>query len=168
MKTKPIAKSSKTSKTASKAESTKRVSSAASPTKSPSKAKLYNPGYQKTITMYKTPQDYFQMNEKYAKCGIATRLIHAGNEPDQVFGAVCPPISLATTFAQPAPGDPVVFDYARCGNPTRLNLERTLASMEHANFAFAMSSGMAAHVTVMNLLKRGDHILCVDDVYGGT
>ncbi len=108
------------------------------------------------------------MNEKYAKCGIATRLIHAGNEPDQVFGAVCPPISLATTYAQPAPGDPVVFDYARCGNPTRNCLERTLASMEHANFAFAMSSGMAAHVTVMNLLKKGDHILCVDDVYGGT
>lgn len=100
--------------------------------------------------------------------GIATRLIHAGNEPDQEFGAVCPPISLATTYAQPATGVPVVYDYARCGNPTRACLERTLASMEHANYAFACSSGMAAHVTVMNILKRGDHILCVDDVYGGT
>ena len=104
----------------------------------------------------------------YSIRGIATRLIHAGNEPDQEFGAVCPPISLATTYAQPSPGDPVVYDYARCGNPTRGCLERTLASMEHANFAFACSSGMAAHVTVMNILKRGDHILCVDDVYGGT
>jgi cystathionine gamma-lyase len=62
----------------------------------------------------------------------------------------------------------VVFDYARCGNPTRAALERNLAAMEGAKFAFACSSGMAAHVTVMNLLKRGDHILCVDDVYGGT
>lgn len=100
--------------------------------------------------------------------GISTRCIHAGNEPDQEWGAVCPPISLATTYAQPAPGVPIVFDYARCGNPTRACLERTLASMEHANYAFAMSSGMAAHVTVMNILRNGDHILCVDDVYGGT
>lgn len=99
---------------------------------------------------------------------MATRLIHAGNEPDQVFGGVSPAIHLSSTFAQPAPGEPVVFDYARCGNPTRSCLERTLAAMEHAEFAFACSSGMAAHVTVMNLLKGGDHVLCVDDVYGGT
>lgn len=79
-----------------------------------------------------------------------------------------PAIHLSSTFAQPAPGDPVVFDYARCGNPTRSCLERTLASMEHAEFAIACSSGMAAHVTVANLLKNGDHVLCVDDVYGGT
>lgn len=69
---------------------------------------------------------------------------------------------------QPTPGEGVVFDYSRCGNPTRLMLERTLASIEHGNYAFACSSGMAAHCTVMGLLKRGDHILCVDDVYGGT
>jgi len=62
----------------------------------------------------------------------------------------------------------VVFDYARCGNPTRAALERNLAAMEGAKYAFACSSGMSAHVTVMNLLKRGEHILCVDDVYGGT
>ncbi len=79
-----------------------------------------------------------------------------------------PAIHLSSTFAQPAPGDPVVFDYARCGNPTRSCLERTLASMEHAEYAIACSSGMAAHVTVANLLKNGDHVLCVDDVYGGT
>lgn len=75
---------------------------------------------------------------------------------------------MSTTYAQPAPGEPVVFDYARCGNPTRMHLERNLASMENAKYAFACSSGMAAHVTIMNTLKRGDHILCVDDVYGGT
>lgn len=81
---------------------------------------------------------------------------------------MCPPIHLATTYQQDRPGEPHCFDYARCGNPTRQALERCLASVEHANYAFACSSGMAAHVTVMNMLKRGDHILCVDDVYGGT
>jgi len=110
---------------------------------------------------------YFQMNEKYAKYGVATRAIHAGNEPGQEWGEVCPPIHLATTYAQDEPGFPNCFEYARVGNPTRHNLERCLASVEHANFALACMSGMAAHVTVMNLLKRGDHILCVDDVYGG-
>lgn len=75
---------------------------------------------------------------------------------------------MSTTYAQPAPGEPVVFDYARCGNPTRMNFERNLAAMEKAKYAFACSSGMAAHVTIMNMLKSGDHILCVDDVYGGT
>ena len=100
--------------------------------------------------------------------GVATRIIHCGSEPSQEFGGVSPALDFSSTFAQPAPGEPVVFDYARCGNPTRLALERQLASLEHANFAFATSSGMAAHVTLMNLCQQGDHILCVDDVYGGT
>ena len=75
---------------------------------------------------------------------------------------------MSTTYAQPAPGEPVVFDYARCGNPTRLCFERNLAAMEKGKYAFACSSGMSAHVTIMNMLSSGDHILCVDDVYGGT
>jgi cystathionine beta-lyase/cystathionine gamma-synthase len=124
--------------------------------------------YEKSITMFKSPADYFQMNQKYVDSGIGTKLIHAGNEPDQEFGGVSPAIHMSTTYAQPAPGEPVVFDYARCGNPTRLCFERNLASMENAKYAFATSSGMAAHVTMMHLLKRGDHILCIDDVYGGT
>lgn len=102
--------------------------------------------------------------------GIATRLIHAGNEPDQEYGAVAPALHLTSTYAQPAPGVcSAVFDYSRCGNPTRLCFERCLASMEQGRYAIACSSGMAAHVTVTNaLLTAGDHILCVDDVYGGT
>lgn len=99
---------------------------------------------------------------------MSTRLIHAGSEPSSEFHGVNPAIDLSTTYAQPGPGEPIVFDYARCGNPMRLCLERQLASMEHGKYAFACSSGMAAHVTIMNLLKDGDHILCVDDVYGGT
>jgi cystathionine gamma-lyase len=118
--------------------------------------------------MYKTQPDYFAMNEKYAKLGLGTRLVHAGSEPGKEFGGVSTTLDFSTTFAQPAPGTPVVFDYARCGNPTRLALERSLASMECAKYAFACSSGMAAHITITNLCKRGDHILCVDDVYGGT
>ena len=61
-----------------------------------------------------------------------------------------------------------MFDYSRCGNPTRLQLERLLASMEHAKYALATSSGMAATVTLMNLLNKDDHVLCVDDIHGGT
>lgn len=95
-------------------------------------------------------------------------MVHCGSEPSQEFGGVSVPLDFSSTFAQPAPGSPVVFDYARCGNPTRLAFERQLASLEHANYAFATSSGMAAHVTLMNLLQQGDHVLCVDDVYGGT
>lgn len=60
------------------------------------------------------------------------------------------------------------FDYARCGNPTRLALERNLASLENAKYAFALNSGCSALLSIMNLLASGDHVLCVDDVYGGT
>ena len=60
------------------------------------------------------------------------------------------------------------FDYARCGNPTRLALERNLAAMEKANYAFALNNGISTTVTIAQLLDSGDHILCVDDVYGGT
>jgi len=74
---------------------------------------------------------------------------------------------LSTTYAQAAPGKPPTFEYARCGNPTRSALERNLASMECATYAIAFVSGMGATVTMMNTLKKGDHILCVDDVYGG-
>ena len=99
---------------------------------------------------------------------MSTRLVHCGNEPSQEFGGVSVPLDFSTTYAQPAPGQPVVFDYSRCGNPTRLALERQLACMEKTKFAFACSSGMAAHVTMTNLCQQGDHIMCIDDVYGGT
>lgn len=122
----------------------------------------------KTIQMYKDQPSYFALNEKYRNHGIGSQLIHAGNEPDPVFGGVVPYIDLSTTFAQPQPGEPVVFDYQRCGCPTRLALERCLASIEHGKYAFASSSGISATVNIFSLLKSGDHVLCVDDVYGGT
>jgi len=108
------------------------------------------------------------MNKAHEHHDFQTRLIHAGSEPGAEFNGVSPILDMSTTFAQPTPGASVIFDYARCGNPTRLNLERCIASMENGKYAFANSSGMAAHVTLVNLLQRGDHILCIDDVYGGT
>lgn len=136
--------------------------------KTPKKTASKSITYQKTITMYKSIPDYFTMNKKYAHLGFNSRAIHAGNEPEQEFGAVAPAIHMSTTFIQSAPGEAPVFDYQRCGNPTRLQLERNLASLEHTKYAFAMASGMSATVTVMNILKSGDHVLCIDDVYGGT
>ena len=80
-----------------------------------------------------------------------------------------PSIELSTTYVQPTPGVPSsAFDYSRCGNPTVMALQRNLASMEHAKFAFALNSGMSATISILSLLERGDHLLCIDDVYGGT
>ena len=109
------------------------------------------------------------MDAKYLKMGLSTRAIHAGNQADPVHGGVVPSIDLSTTFVQPKPGQPsTCFDYTRCGNPTILAFQRNLASLEGAKYAFATSSGMAATISVLSLLKQGDHILCIDDVYGGT
>jgi len=86
--------------------------------------------------------------------GLSTRAIHAGNQPDQLHGGVVPSIDLSTTYIQPAPGVPSsCFDYTRCGNPTILRLQRNLAALEGAKYAFATSSGMAATISVLSLLK---------------
>lgn len=101
--------------------------------------------------------------------GLSTRAIHAGNQHDPLHGGVVPSIDLSTTYMQPAPGvTSSCFDYTRCGNPTVLAFQRNLAALEGAKYAFATSSGMAATISVLSLLKQGDHILCIDDVYGGT
>jgi cystathionine beta-lyase/cystathionine gamma-synthase len=112
--------------------------------------------------------DFFEEDIKYKKYGFATKAIHCGNEPDSKYGGVAPAIDLSTTYAQPYPGKPLCFDYARCGHPTRLAFERNLASLENAKYAFALNSGCSALLTISNLLSSGDHVLCVDDVYGGT
>ncbi|KAF4315516.1 hypothetical protein BBO99_00009327 [Phytophthora kernoviae] len=110
--------------------------------------------------------------------GFGTTAIHVGQAPDELTGAVAVPITLASTFAQKSPG--VVagrdqassfgkgWEYSRTGNPTRGALERALAACEKGRFAVAYSSGMAATTAVTHLLKGGDHVLCIDDVYGGT
>ncbi|QDT57634.1 Cystathionine beta-lyase [Stieleria bergensis] len=96
-----------------------------------------------------------------------TRSIHVGNQCDPATGAVVPPIHLATTFRQPGAGKWGEFDYSRSGNPTRSNLQETLASLEGGVGALAFSSGMAAIHGVTMMLKAGDHVLAGCDLYGG-
>jgi cystathionine gamma-lyase len=123
----------------------------------------------KKITCYRTAKEYFQMDDQYRDAGFATKAIHGGNNPDPVHGGVAPVIDLSATYAQTQPGElSTCFDYLRCGNQTILQLQRNLASMEGANYAFAFASGMAAIVTLLSLLKPTDHLLIIDDVYAGT
>lgn len=118
----------------------------------------------KIIHNQKTSHD-----KKFENCGLSTKCLHIGQEPDAVYGGVNVPINLSTTFAQHAPAEPFgPFDYSRCGNPTRSHLERLAAGIENAQFAIAWSSGMAAITGIMHLLQVGDEVLCISDVYGGT
>jgi cystathionine gamma-synthase len=100
--------------------------------------------------------------------GFETRAIHAGQEPDATTGAVVPPISLATTFAQRAVGEHRGYEYARTGNPTRSALEACLASLEGAANGIAFASGMAAEDALLRTLSPGDHLIIPTDAYGGT
>jgi cystathionine gamma-synthase len=97
-----------------------------------------------------------------------TRAIHVGQEPDAEFGAVNVPIYQTSTYAQPAVGKPMAYDYARGGNPTREALQQVLASLEGGTRALAFSSGLGATTTLLLTLRPGDHVLLGDDVYGGT
>jgi cystathionine beta-lyase/cystathionine gamma-synthase len=99
---------------------------------------------------------------------LDTKCIHAGQEPDPISGAVMTPIVLSSTFAQDGPGGHKGYDYSRAGNPTRTALEACLAALEGAKHGVAFGSGCAATTAVLLTLKSGDHVLCGDDVYGGT
>src|SRR5215216_841914 len=99
--------------------------------------------------------------------GFETRAIHAGQVPDPTSGAVVPPITLATTFAQTAVGQHHGFEYSRSGNPTRSALEQCAASLEGTRHGLAFASGLAAEDTVLRLLSPGDRVLLGNDAYGG-
>uniref|UniRef100_A0A671Z2V4 Cystathionine gamma-lyase n=1 Tax=Sparus aurata TaxID=8175 RepID=A0A671Z2V4_SPAAU len=106
---------------------------------------------------------------KTAFKSFATEAIHVGQEPEQWKSmAVVPPISLSTTFKQNAPGNHSGFEYSRSGNPTRNCLEKAVAALDGAKYCLALASGLAATVTITHMLKAGDGIVCMDDVYGGT
>ena len=96
-----------------------------------------------------------------------TKVIHSGHGSDNETGAVMPPIHLSSTFKQNKPGD-FQYEYARTKNPSRDILEKLLASIESGTQAFAFSSGMAAINTVCDLFGENYHVVCSDDVYGGT
>ncbi len=96
-----------------------------------------------------------------------TKVIHSGHKEDKETGAVMPPIHLSSTFKQKSPGD-FKYEYARTNNPTREILEKLLAEIEEGKHAFAFSSGMAAINCLTDALDKNFHIICSDDVYGGT
>ncbi|KAH9953805.1 Cys/Met metabolism PLP-dependent enzyme-domain-containing protein [Russula dissimulans] len=101
--------------------------------------------------------------------GFGTRAIHIGSDPDPSTGAVIPAISLSTTYKQDGIGNHKGFEYSRSGNPNRIALERTLASLESGGaYALAFASGSATTATVIQSLGHDAHIVSVNDVYGGT
>lgn len=97
-----------------------------------------------------------------------SKIIHGGQEPDQAYGAVMPPIYQTSTYAQTTPGGHKGFEYSRTHNPTRQALERALASIESGDYGFAFGSGLAAMDAVLKLLKPGDEVISTDDLYGGS
>ncbi len=96
-----------------------------------------------------------------------TRAVHAGRRTDPTTGSILPPVYQTATYVLEEVGKLKGFDYTRSANPTREALEENLASLEGGKFATAFSSGMAAADSVVRLLSSGDHIVSVDDVYGG-
>ncbi|MEN5116741.1 cystathionine gamma-synthase [Luteimonas sp. TWI662] len=103
-----------------------------------------------------------------AQWALGTKAIHAGQSPDPSTGAVMPPIYATSTYAQSSPGEHQGFEYSRTHNPTRFAYERCVAGLEGGSRGFAFASGMAATATLLELLDSGDHVIAMDDLYGGT
>lgn len=108
------------------------------------------------------------MDEHLKNKKFETRAIHAGKVEGDETGSVTTPIYPSSTYRVKFPGDESGYVYSRWMNPTRSALERGLASLESGTHAYAFSSGLAALNAVLNLLKSGDHVVSVDDLYGGT
>ncbi|MGA1249856.1 MAG: cystathionine gamma-synthase [Candidatus Kapaibacteriota bacterium] len=107
-------------------------------------------------------------NYDHTVFGFSTRAIHAGQEPDPLTGAVTVPLYQTSTYAQEGIGQHKGFEYARTQNPTRFAWEASMANLEQGCAGFAFGSGMAAIDAVMRLLSSGDHVICAEDMYGGT
>lgn len=100
--------------------------------------------------------------------GLGTLAIHGGQSPDPTTGAVMQPIYATSTYAQSSPGVHQGFEYSRTHNPTRFAWERGIASLEGGSRGFAFASGLAATSTLLELLDSGDHVIAMDDLYGGS
>jgi cystathionine gamma-lyase len=107
------------------------------------------------------------MNDRN-KHQLATRAIHAGQQPDPATGAIMTPIYATSTYVQRSPGDHQGWEYSRSHNPTRDAYEQCIADLESGSRGFAFASGMAATSTVLELLDSGSHIVATDDLYGGS
>ena len=108
------------------------------------------------------------MKDTKKPMGFQTRAIHGGQSPDPTTGAVMPPIYATSTYAQESPGVHKGYEYSRTQNPTRMAFERCIADLEGGSQGFAFASGMAATATLLELLDSGDHLVAMDDLYGGT
>ncbi len=108
------------------------------------------------------------MSDETKAAGFATRVIHGGQRPDPLTGAVMPPIYATSTYVQSSPGVHKGYEYSRTHNPTRDALQASLANLEGAAAGFAFASGMAASATLLELLDAGSHIVAMHDLYGGS
>ena len=100
--------------------------------------------------------------------GFGTRAIHAGQRPDPLAGAIMTPVYLTSTYVQDALGEHKGYEYARGKNPTREAFERNVAALEDGRHGFAFASGMGCLDSLMKLFRSGDHVICAENVYGGT
>ena len=100
--------------------------------------------------------------------GFGTQAIHAGQRPEPLAGAIMTPVYLTSTYVQDGFGQHKGYEYARGKNPTREALERNVATLEGGRHGFAFSSGMGCVDSLMKLFKAGDHLVCGENVYGGT
>jgi cystathionine gamma-lyase len=108
------------------------------------------------------------MDDKLKSQQFATRAIHLGRVPEDATGAVSTPIFLSSTYRMKFPGDDSGYVYSRWSNPTRLALEKTLANLENGRHGYFFASGLAAVTAILHLLRPGDHVVAVSDLYGGT
>ena len=108
------------------------------------------------------------MKDKKNTQGFSTKAIHSGQEPDPTTGAIIGPIYTSSTYVQDSPGEHKGYDYSRTVNPTRKALETCIADLEQGGSGYAYASGMAATATVLEILDSGDHVISMDDLYGGT
>src|SRR5580658_7110446 len=108
------------------------------------------------------------MSDPTKAAGFATRVIHGGQRPDSLTGAVMPPIYATSTYVQSSPGVHKGYEYSRTHNPTRDALQAALANLEGGAAAFAFASGMAASATLLELIDSGSHIVAMHDLYGGS
>jgi cystathionine gamma-lyase len=108
------------------------------------------------------------MTNERDKQRFATRVIHGGQSPDPLTGAVMPPIYATSTYVQSSPGVHKGYDYSRTRNPTRDALQAAVANLEGGTAGFAFATGMATTSTVLELIDSGSHIVAMHDLYGGS
>lgn len=108
------------------------------------------------------------MEEVNCKCSIHTKIVRGNRSYDPVTGSISMPIYQSATFRHPSLGESTGYDYSRLQNPTREELEKTIALLEGGKYGFAFSSGMAGISTLLKVFKPGDHIIVSEDLYGGT